>query len=157
MTASEEARKKAARKQSPLTSDPRGGPNPRSRKARFPGPIPPLLPSSVPVGSSPSGSHPFRRPGQSLSLPHHLPGRPRAQQLTVVGHRSLCHACQGQANIRLRGRMGTTPSLSLHSPATSATPPTYFRPTARSKHGLRRSPAHFLTSPLTFPPGGETV
>lgn len=56
MTASEEARKKAARKQSPLTSDPRGGPNPRSRKARFPGPIPPLLPSSVPVGSSPSGS-----------------------------------------------------------------------------------------------------
>lgn len=34
-------------------------------------------------------------------------------------------------------------------PTTSATPPTHFRPAARSKHGLSRIPAHFLYVLLT--------
>lgn len=92
------------------------------------------------LGSSPSGPQPFRRPRQSLPCPRHHPGRPRAQQLTAAALRSFCHACHSSANIRLRCKTGTASSRSPHSPATSATPPTHFRPLPRSKLGLSWSP-----------------
>lgn len=136
-----------------LSLETRAEQNPRSGKARFPGPTPPSLPSAVLLRSSPSEPPSFRRSDRSLSCPRHPPGRPRAPQLTVEGHRSPCHACQRSANIRLLCLTGNrplpVPSLPSHFRHTSNPLPTCHRVPKRPARELRP----FRTCLRTCPPG----
>lgn len=131
------------RKPSPLPAETRAGQNPRSRKARPPGPTPPSsLPRILPVGIAA-----LQTAGPGPSLPPSPPGETRAQQLTAVGRAPLLLprlSELGKHPAPLQ-KTGTASSRAPGSPATSATPPAHFRPVPGPNLAFRG--AHFRSAP----------
>ena len=141
--------------------------SPRSGKARFPGPTPPSLPSAVLLRSSPSEPPSFRRSDGPFPAPVTPQGDPAPRSSPCRGTTLPATPVKDQQTSGSSVSRGTAPSPSLHSPATSATLPTHFRPATGSQRGLpgssapsvracvRASPEEEQCHVRLVPPGGR--
>ena len=114
--------------------------SPRSGKARFPGPTPSSLPSAVLLRSSPSEPPSFRRSDRSLSRPRHPQGDPAPRSSPWRGTALPATPVKDLQTSGSSVSRGTAPSQSLHSPATSATPPIHFRPAPGPNEAFAEAP-----------------
>lgn len=116
----------------------------RARAVGRPGSQAPLHPRTLPRFCS-DPPHPNPLPSEHLTGPFPAPVTPQGDPAPRSSPwRGTALPATPVKDLQTSGSsvsQGTAPSQSLHSPATSATPPTYFRPAAGSQRGLRGSSA----------------
>lgn len=154
MTVSEEARNEEV-KSSHLRRE-----RSRTRAAGRPGSQAPLHPRSRPrFCSDPPHLNPL--PSEDLTGPFPAPvtpqGDPAPRSSPWRGTALPATPVKDRQTSGSSVSRGTAPSPSLHSPATSATPPTHFRPATGSQRGLPGSSAPSVRACVRARPEGGTV